>query len=416
MERYGQYELVAPLAVGGMAELFLARPAGSQGASGLVVVKRILPSLAKNKEFVSMFLQEARVVARLNHPGIAQILELGKVGDSYFIAMEYVRGDDFRNVVRQAKAEGRSLTAPLVCRMIIGASEGLHFAHTATDENESPLKIVHRDVSPQNLLLTFDADVKLIDFGVAKAADSGQKTRTGVLKGKYAYMSPEQVEGKVLDARSDVFALGVVMYELITQTRLFKRRGGPATLRAVDECRVPRPSQHNPALDPALEAIILRTLARDREARIQSAAELASELDTYLATHRLPGSRSHLRQFIQEIYATRITEEKQWANALEGMGSSDGTQGADGATVTASDVAAPRVPSPPGRRTGVQLAPMPSHRKPLAFPPLPRRRAGADASISRVVRRDRTRKLILATLALVLFGSVGGAVMRWMGG
>lgn len=407
MERYGRYELVAPLAVGGMAEVFLARPAGSRGASRLVVVKRILPHLAKNEEFVSMFLQEARVVARLNHPRIAQILDLGKVGDSYFIAMEYVPGGDFRHVVRQAKVEGRALTAPLVCRMIIGASEGLHFAHRAPDENGKPLRIVHRDVSPQNLLLTFDADVKVIDFGVAKAADSGQETRTGVLKGKYAYMSPEQVEGKILDARSDVFALGIVMYELITHTRLFKRRGGPATLKAVDECRVPPPSLHNPALDPTLEKIILRTLARDRNARIQSAAELASELETYLATHKLPGGTSHLRQFVQDIYAARMSEHKQLAQALES---------ADALAEPVSGRRTSRATSSPKRRNGVELAPMPSHRKPLALPPAPRRGPNADVSISRVVRRARSRKLVLASLGLVLIASVGFAAVQWMGG
>lgn len=411
MERYGRYELVAPLAVGGMAEVFLARPVDSHGASGLVVVKRILPNLVKNEEFVSMFLQEARVVARLHHPRIAQILDLGKVGDSYFIAMEYIPGDDFRYVVRQAKSEGRSLTAPLVCRMIIGAAEGLHYAHTATDENGVPLEIVHRDVSPQNLFLTFDGAVKVIDFGVAKAADNKNKTRTGVLKGKYSYMSPEQVEGRKLDGRSDVFALGIVMYELITQMRLFKRRTGPATLKAVDECQVPRPSAHNPALDPALEDIVMRSLARDRDERIQSAAELASELETYLTSHRLPGTTTHLRQFVQEIYATRISEEKHLAQMLETP------DGLDEPAARASKAPAPNVrPARKRRSDGVELAPMPSHRKPLAFPPLSRRVFDADASISRVVRGDRTQKLLVATFGVVLLLMAGVAVVRWMAG
>lgn len=406
MERYGGYELIAPLAVGGMAELFLARPAGSPGASKLVAIKRILPHLAKNQEFVSMFLQEARVAARLSHPRIVQILELGKVGDSYFIAMEYIPGDDFRHVARQAKAEGLPLTAPLVCRMMIGACEGLQYAHTAKDENGRALRIVHRDVSPQNLLLTFDAQVKVIDFGIAKAADNRNKTRSGVLKGKYAYMSPEQVVGEELDARSDVFALGIVMYELVTLTRLFKRRGGPATLRAIDECQVPRPSLHNPALDPALEDIILRTLARDRESRIQSAASLAAELESYLESHRLPGSTSDLRQYLREIYATRIEEEARFMQALDDAEPQPPTAGEPGALV-------PPTRTRPRRTDEVQLAPMPSHRKPLALPPFPRRVVRNEVTISRLVRRGRSQKFATTVLGLALLATVAFAVGRW---
>lgn len=412
MERYGRYELVAPLAVGGMAEVFLARPAGSRGASELVVVKRILPNLVENEEFVSMFLQEARVVARLNHPRIARILELGKVGNSYFIAMEYVPGEDFRFVVRQAKTQGRSLPPPLVCRMIIGAAEGLHCAHTATDENAIPLEIVHRDVSPQNLFLTFDGEVKVIDFGVAKSADSRNKTRTGVLKGKYSYMSPEQVEGKALDARSDVFALAVVMYELLTQTRLFKRSGGPATMRAVHQCEVPPPSLQNPAIDPALEDIVLRALARDRNARIASAADLASELEAYLSSHELPGSTSHLRRFVQDIYAARIAEEKLFFEALEAR------QRPDDIERQPSEVSAKSVSTSSSRRVrdGVELAPMPTRPKPLGLPPMARRVSKDEDSISRVVRRERGRKWLSTTLGLVLLMVVGAAAYHWAAG
>jgi eukaryotic-like serine/threonine-protein kinase len=239
MATYGPYTLLAKLATGGMAQVFLARQT-TDGQERLVVLKRILPHLAENEEFVRMFLQEARVAARLNHPGIAQIYDLGKVKDSYFIAMEYIHGEDFRRIVRQSTAEGRTLPIPLAVRMLIGACEALEFAHAKVDEAGKPLQIVHRDVSPQNLLVTFEGGVKVIDFGIAKAADSANVTRTGVLKGKYSYMSPEQAEGRRVDRRSDVFALGIILYELITQQRLFKRASDLATIQAVLACKVPR--------------------------------------------------------------------------------------------------------------------------------------------------------------------------------
>ena len=295
METYGRYELLAKLATGGMAQVFLARQSGPEGFEKLVVVKRILSHLAENEEFVRMFLQEAKTAARLNHPGIAQIFDLGKVGDSFFITMEYVHGEDFRRVVKQTNAEGRTLPIPLAVRMVIGACEGLDFAHAKNDEQGRPLGIVHRDVSPQNLLVTFEGQVKVIDFGIAKAADSASNTRTGVLKGKYSYMSPEQAEGQKVNRRSDVFALGIVLYELVTQQRLFRRASDLATIQAVIACVVPRPTEVNPSIDPALEGILLRALEKDREKRTPTAGQLQLELEEYLLSHQQPGSTAQLR-------------------------------------------------------------------------------------------------------------------------
>lgn len=310
MESFGRYQLLSKLATGGMAQVFLARQTGPDGER-LVVLKRILPHLAENEEFVRMFLQEARVAARLHHPGIAQVFDLGKVSDSFFLAMEYVHGEDFRRIVRQASADGRPLPVPLACRMVAGAAAGLHAAHEALDEKGQPLNVVHRDVSPQNLLVTFEGQVKVIDFGIAKAADSANTTRTGVLKGKYSYMSPEQADGRRVDRRSDVFALGIVLYELVTQQRLFRRATDLATIQAVLACKVQPPSNINPAIDPDLDALLLRVLTKDRDKRTPTAGALADELETYLEKHQLPGTTKHLRQYMRELYTDRLSREAE---------------------------------------------------------------------------------------------------------
>ena len=201
-ETFGKYQLIRKLAMGGMAEIHLARQLGFEGFEKKLVVKRILPHLAENKEFVQMFLHEARVAARLNHANIAQIFDLGNVDGSYFIAMEYIHGEDVRRVTKQAEATRRELPVALTLRIVADACAGLDYAHKRLDEQGRPLDIVHRDVSPQNILVSFDGSVKVVDFGIAKAADQATVTRSGVLKGKYSYMSPEQAAGKQVDSLS----------------------------------------------------------------------------------------------------------------------------------------------------------------------------------------------------------------------
>ncbi|HYV46221.1 MAG TPA: serine/threonine-protein kinase, partial [Myxococcaceae bacterium] len=199
METYGSYQLIKRLATGGMAQIYLARQKGPEGFEKLMVVKRILPHLAENADFVRMFLDEARIAARLSHPNIVQIFNLGAQDDSYFIAMEYIHGEDVRRVWKRSEQKGTVMPTNLVCRVIMEACSGLDYAHKKADQNGKPLGIVHRDVSPQNILVTFEGGVKVVDFGIAKAADQAVVTRSGVLKGKYSYMSPEQALGKKLD-------------------------------------------------------------------------------------------------------------------------------------------------------------------------------------------------------------------------
>ncbi|RKH49345.1 PEGA domain-containing protein [Corallococcus sp. AB050B] len=310
IETYGSYQLLKRLATGGMAQIYLARRPGSDAPDKLLVLKRILPHLSENDEFVRMFLDEARIAARLAHPNVVQIYDLGAEGDTFFIAMEYIHGVDARRLWKRSETSARPLPVPLVCRILLEACAGLDYAHKKTDAAGRPLGIVHRDVSPQNILVTFDGGVKVVDFGIAKAADQATVTRSGVLKGKYSYMSPEQASGQRVDRRSDVFALGVVLHELLTGGRLFKRHSDMLTLSAVAECNVPAPSQVAPRVPAELDAIVLKALAKDPDARYQHAQELQRALEGWLASQPQPcGTTADLAAYMKELYADRLTEE-----------------------------------------------------------------------------------------------------------
>nr|AAD42853.1 serine/threonine kinase PKN7 [Myxococcus xanthus DZF1] len=339
IETYGRYQLLSRLATGGMAQIYLARPQGAE-PDKRVVVKRILPHLAENDDFVKMFLDEARIAARLNHPNVVQIFDLGAQDDSFFIAMEYIHGDDLRRLWRQSELMGQPLPVPLVCRILIEACAGLDYAHKRTDPTTGrPLGIVHRDVSPQNILVTFEGGVKVVDFGIAKAADQATVTRSGVLKGKYSYMSPEQAAGMRVDCRADIFALGIVLYELLTSTRLFKRPNDIQTLTAVSECRVLPPSHVTSRVPADLDAIVLKALAKELPDRYQEAAHLQHALEEWLRVHQAPASSAHLSAFMKEVFAERLAEEARAGDVL----------GED------SDSGASRQEAPP-RRTGLRPA------------------------------------------------------------
>jgi serine/threonine protein kinase len=304
---FGKYELLRKIASGGMGQVFLARERSS--VERIVVLKLILPHLAEDDEFLTMFLEEARLVARLQHPNLVTILDLQEVEGRHCLAMEYVQGDDVRRLDKQSRLKGRLLPAGLVMRVISEAAAGLDYAHKARDAQGQPLRLVHRDVSPQNILVGFDGAVKIIDFGVAKAASSGHQTATGVLKGKYPYMSPEQASGQSVDGRSDQFALGVVMWELLTGRRLFKGESDMMTLRLVKDCQVPKPSQINPKLPPGLDEVVLRALAPTPDKRYPDCGAFRLALEDYIIQLRLPASTAHLSAFLRELYADRIATE-----------------------------------------------------------------------------------------------------------
>ena len=290
-----------------MGQVFLARERGA--VERLVVLKLILPHLAEDEEFLTMFLEEARLVARLQHQNLVTILDLLEVEGRHCLAMEYVQGDDVRRLDKHSRLKGKLLPTGLVLRIISEAAAGLDYAHKARDAQGHPLRLVHRDVSPQNILVGFDGGVKIIDFGVAKAAGSSQNTATGVLKGKYPYMSPEQASGQSIDGRSDQFALGVVMWELLTGRRLFKGESDMMTLRLVKDCQVPAPSQLNTKLPPGLDDVVLRALAPTPDKRYPDCGAFRLALEDYVIQMRMPASNAHLSAYLRELYAERIAVE-----------------------------------------------------------------------------------------------------------
>src|SRR5215468_770915 len=288
---FGRYELLKRLAGGGMGEVYLARNRGIDGFSKLLVIKTLLPHLGEDEEFITMFKDEARVTAQLIHPNICQVFEFDQVSGVYYMSMEYLRGEDLRRLWKACEHKGTPLRVPLICRIIADAASGLDFAHGLRDAKGEPYNIVHRDISPQNILVTFEGGVKIIDFGVAKAAGRAQHTQTGALKGKYSYMSPEQVAGtKEIDGRSDIFALGIVLHELLTGRRLFKADSDVQTLERVRQCVVVPPSRLNPQLPPGLDAIVLKALAKNRDERYATAQEFRLALEDWLIQGRMSAS------------------------------------------------------------------------------------------------------------------------------
>jgi len=309
VETFGRYELLRKLAAGGMGQVYLARQKGPVGFQKLLVVKRLLPHLSEDDEFIQMFLDEARIAALLNHPNIAQIYDLGEVDGTYYIAMEYVHGEAISDVLKRALQRRGAMPIAFKCRVIADAAAGLDAAHHARSPSGRKLALIHRDVSPQNVLVGFNGSVKIIDFGVAKAANKFSQTNVGQIKGKHAYMSPEQARGEPLDNRSDVFGLGTVFYEILTNTRLFKRESEMATLKAVVGARVTPPSEVAPGIPKALDAVVLKALARNREERFATAGDMQLAIEDFLFKQQLPGTTAHLAAFMKELYAEELEEE-----------------------------------------------------------------------------------------------------------
>jgi serine/threonine protein kinase len=278
----GKYELLGLLATGGMGEIFLARQRGPAGFSKLLVVKRILRHLASDPAFVGMFLNEAKLAGLLMHPNIVQIYELGSEAGDYFIAMEYVRGHNLRSVLRELRGRGESVDPALSAQIAIQALEGLHYAHMLAGDNGSPLEIVHRDVSPDNLLVSEQGGIKLVDFGIAKALNAATSERSGV-KGKFAYMAPEQLNGERVDRRADVYSVGCILYELLGGAPRFGASSAGALVGAVLKGEARALSSLRPDLSPRLVQIVDRAVCPDREERFGTAREMAQALEGTLA-------------------------------------------------------------------------------------------------------------------------------------
>ncbi len=282
IEHIGKYEILGQIAQGGMAQIYLARQPGIGGFSRRVVLKCILPLLAEEPRFVQMFMEEARLASQIHHPNVVQIFDVGEEDESYFITMEYIDGLSVGDLCATDTGELLSLEIPVAAEIVMQACAGLHAAHKLTAEDGTPLNLVHRDVSPQNLMVNTDGVVKLVDFGIAKAQDSSVTTRTGNIKGKYAYMSPEQVKGQQLDRRSDVFSLATVFFELLTGQRLFHRNAELAILMAIIEDDYPAAHEVNPAVPEELSMVILRALERDQSKRFGTIAEMGAAIRAVL--------------------------------------------------------------------------------------------------------------------------------------
>lgn len=311
--RFGKYTLIRKLAVGGMAELFLAIQRSVAGFEKLIVIKRILPSMNQDRAFIDMFLHEARIAATLSHPSIVHIFDVGQVDGTYFIAMEHVHGEDLRSIVRQMRKKGvNEFPLEHAISIILGMCAGLAYAHEKRDLDGSALNIVHRDISPQNVVVTFTGDVKIVDFGIAKSdVKLHADTRSGRLKGKVPYMSPEQARGEVVDWRSDVFAVGVMLFELTTGKRLFKGASEYETLKLICDREYPLPSEIREGYPLDLEAIVMRALAKDRETRYQSAREMQQALEEFVRRERIPVSTIALNHFMQSLFEDKLASQKE---------------------------------------------------------------------------------------------------------
>ncbi len=280
----GKYKLVKLIASGGMAEVYLARQAGAAGFEKLVCLKRILPHLARDKQFVEMFLNEARLAARLDHPNIVSIFDLGEANGNYFIAMEFIDGPSLRAIHKLAAEREESLPIPEICKIVSMAAGGLQYAHDLADNDGKPLGLVHRDISPDNVLVHRNGSAKVVDFGIAKAANSSSQTRTGTLKGKVAYMPPEQLRGEQLDRRTDVFALGVCLYELLAGKRPWEGTSEVALIGKI-MTEDPQPlGELRPDAPPKLLHIVNKALQKEKSARYQSCAELQADLEALLVS------------------------------------------------------------------------------------------------------------------------------------
>ncbi len=308
---FGKYCLLERISVGGMAEVFKAKQFGVEGFERLLAVKRILDTIAEDEVFIKMFIDEAKIAGQLNHPNIAQIFDLGQHDGSYFIALEYVSGKDLRTLWERMVDIGEGGDIFMSCHIIMKVCEALQYAHAKKDAAGNDLNIVHRDISPQNILISHEGDVKIIDFGIAKAQGKSSQTQVGILKGKFSYMSPEQVRGLHVDHRADIFSLGIVLYELLTARRLFLGDSDFDTLEKIRKVEMSPPTLYNPHIPRELEDIVLKSLAKNSEERYQSGSEFHDALERFMRNQSSYYGAKDLAQYMKAAFVADIELERK---------------------------------------------------------------------------------------------------------
>jgi len=307
---FGRYFLIDKIAVGGMAEVFKAKSFSHGGFEKLLVIKRILQHLSDNEEFVDMFIDEAKISVELQHPNIVQIYDFGRIQENYFIAMECVEGKDIKDILRKLAEKRKLLPTEYSVYIAHEMCKGLDYAHKRTDMQGSPLGIIHRDVSPSNILVSYSGEVKVADFGIAKAQISAYNTKGGVLKGKFEYMSPEQASGQTLNHQADIFATGIILHEMLTGRRLFKTDSDVKTLEKIKAADVELPSKLNPGVPKRLDEIVMRALAVDRTDRFEDARDLQSALLEFMYPATPDLTRENLGHFLTELFSAEIRKER----------------------------------------------------------------------------------------------------------
>ncbi len=390
--KFGQYVLIEKIATGGMAEVWKARMRGVEGFQKTVAIKKILPHLSDNQDFIEMFVDEAKLAAQLNHNNIIHIYDLGKIQSSYYIAMEYIDGFDLKAILRRGQERDHPMTVELALFIASKLASALDYAHRKKDFEEKEMGLVHRDVSPQNVLVSQEGDIKLCDFGIAKAASKASHTQAGALKGKLQYMSPEQAWGRNIDRRSDIFALATVLFEMLTNRKLFTGDNELSILEQVREARVQPPSLHNDEVTPEIDRIAIKALQKDPASRYQTAGEMARDLDAVLYSFRPTPTSADLAIYMHRLSSPEMVFEEHEPPAP--------------APVDAAAVPTVIAPIP------VMVTPTPVKATPVAAPvaatAAPATEFGAyGAEIPEPIRRKSPMGMIVAIVAVLLIG--GGA-------
>lgn len=312
LEQFGKYLLLEKLATGGMAEVYLAKSVGAVGVNKFVAIKRILPQHSESQEYIDMFKEEAKIAVNLNHGNVVSIYDFGVEYKQFFLVMEHVEGRNLRQIVNEMKKANVQFTIDQIVYISKEVAAGLDHAHRCIDGGTGrPLNITHRDMSPQNIMVSFEGEVKIIDFGIAKAENQMEATKAGTLKGKFGYMSPEQADGMPIDLRTDIFSLGIVLWELLANDRLFTSSSEAAILRKIRECQIPSIRKINPSVPPELERIVNKALAKDKSLRYQTAAALHRDLNRFLNTQYPEFSPHDFSVFVKTAFSQIFLEQKR---------------------------------------------------------------------------------------------------------